>query len=261
MNSPLPLLGARHYSDNYDNDLNFFNTTVHKSGSAENIRNQNKKSQQKKKRHTLINPFDPKKTHVEDVSSHNCRWTHTFPRDREGKPFQRHHHKQQSSSLGLKRVEEEKEMSDFGSTTPSVASTVTTAVSSPLASLTGGVAKMGVVSYDPKHSLSNISLASLSPNNNRKNIVQNFSAVKREGMDWTSFVEPACLPLTTDYYPEDTSLQRDYTDYPTNLAVNAFGEPNESKVSLGWRSDHLNMSTIQSFNEMISQRLLQVPDT
>lgn len=77
-------------------------------------------------------------------------------------------------------------------------------------------------------------------------------------MDWTSFVDPACLPLTTDYYPEESALQRDYTDYPTNLVVNAYGDDNESKVSLGWRSDHLNMSTIQAFKEMISQRLLQV---
>ena len=236
---------------------------MYKSGSAENIRNQHKQTQQqlKKKRRTLINPFDPRKTHVEEVSSHNCRWTHTFPRDREGKPFQRHHKQQ----LGLKSVEEGKELSDFegGSATPSVASTVTTAVSSPLASLTGGVVNnslMGVASHAPKHTLSTLSLTSLqaaSPNNKKK-IVQNFSTVKREGMDWTSFVEPACLPLTTDYYPDDSTLQRDYTDYPTNLTVNAYGDPNESKVSLDWRSDHLNMSTIQSFNEMISQRLLQV---
>ena len=77
-------------------------------------------------------------------------------------------------------------------------------------------------------------------------------------MDWTSFVEPACLPLTTGFFPGESALTRDYTDYPATLVVNAFGEAKESKVSLGWRSDHQNMSTFQAFKEMISQRLLQV---
>ena len=225
---------------------------VYKSGSAENIRNKNKSYQLKKKK-ALINPFDPKKTYIEEISSHNCRWTHTFPRDKEGKPFQRHHNKP-----ALKSVQENVVLRDFEESVTS-SGTVTTAISSPMTSLSSDMLG-GVSSLDNMKSLSSHSLSSMhtiSPSNNRK-IVQNFSAVKREGMDWTSFVEPACLPLTTDFYPDNSTLARDYTDYPTNLTVNAYGEVYESEVSLGWRSNHLNMSTIQAFKEMISQRLLQV---
>ncbi len=223
------------------------------SGSAENIRNRNKSFQSKKKK-TLINPFDPKKTYIEEISSHNCRWTHTFPRDRDGRPFQRHH------KAGLKSVGEDEVLRDFEASSGTVATgTVATAISPPLISLSNDIIG-GVSSLDNMKSLSSHSLSSirtLSPSNNKKS-VQNFSSIKREGMDWTSFVEPACLPLTTDYYPDNTRLTRDYTDYPTNLVVNAYGEVYESKVSLGWRSNHFNMSTIQAFKEMISQRLLQV---
>lgn len=30
------------------------------------------------------------------------------------------------------------------------------------------------------------------------------------GVDWKSLTIPACLPITTDYFPEERSLQYDY---------------------------------------------------
>lgn len=35
------------------------------------------------------------------------------------------------------------------------------------------------------------------------------------GVDWKSLVIPACLPITTDYFPDQRSLQYDYviSDY------------------------------------------------
>lgn len=32
------------------------------------------------------------------------------------------------------------------------------------------------------------------------------------GVDWKSLTTPACLPLTTDYFPERQTLQNDYTE-------------------------------------------------
>ena len=32
------------------------------------------------------------------------------------------------------------------------------------------------------------------------------------GVDWKSLTTPACLPLTTDYFPDKQSLQNDYTE-------------------------------------------------
>lgn len=32
------------------------------------------------------------------------------------------------------------------------------------------------------------------------------------GVDWKSLTTPACLPLTTDYFPDRQTLQNDYTE-------------------------------------------------
>lgn len=32
------------------------------------------------------------------------------------------------------------------------------------------------------------------------------------GVDWKSLTTPACLPLTTDYFPDRQGLQNDYTE-------------------------------------------------
>lgn len=32
------------------------------------------------------------------------------------------------------------------------------------------------------------------------------------GVDWKSLTTPACLPLTTDYFPDRQALQNDYTE-------------------------------------------------
>lgn len=47
----------------------------------------------------------------------------------------------------------------------------------------------------------------------------NFASVRRTGADWTSLVEPAHLPITTDFYPAKEILNRDYAEYNTNLVV------------------------------------------
>ena len=78
-------------------------------------------------------------------------------------------------------------------------------------------------------------------------------------MDWTSLTEPACLPITTYYYPDESSISHDYLYYPSSLVVNILRESSKSsKVINGWRADHQNMITYQTFKEMISQHLSQV---
>ena len=48
---------------------------------------------------------------------------------------------------------------------------------------------------------------------------EDFASVRRTGMDWTSLVEPAHLPITTDYYPAKSVLDRDYLQYNTSLVI------------------------------------------
>ena len=118
---------------------------------------------------------------------------------------------------------------------------------------------------------------------------EDFSSVRRTGMDWTSLVEPSSLPITTDYYPAKATLDQDYFQYNTNLVVFKEGtaeEGNEERRFVNghadiilhvavfavvkscdchvtcrvptWHSDHSTMNTFQAFQEMIAQRLSQV---
>lgn len=74
------------------------------------------------------------------------------------------------------------------------------------------------------------------------------------GVDWKSLTIPACLPITTDYFPDKRSLNNDYVvsdytllpegvnvDYAQNRAI--YRKP---------------LSTEEVFMELISQRLAQV---
>ena len=47
----------------------------------------------------------------------------------------------------------------------------------------------------------------------------NFSSVRRTGVDWVSLVKPAHLPVTTDFYPAKEILDKDYAQYNTSLIV------------------------------------------
>jgi hypothetical protein len=93
---------------------------------------------------------------------------------------------------------------------------------------------------------------------------ENFASVRRTGVDWMSLVEPAHLPITTDFYPAKEILDRDYAQYNTNLVVfreeqdQNFMETSSEKKVPEWYSDHSTMNTFQAFLEMISQRLSQV---
>lgn len=73
------------------------------------------------------------------------------------------------------------------------------------------------------------------------------------GVDWKSLTVPACLPITTDYFPEERALRNDYlvsdytllpddvnADYASNRAV--YQKP---------------LTTAEVFKELISQRLAQ----
>lgn len=74
------------------------------------------------------------------------------------------------------------------------------------------------------------------------------------GVDWKSLTIPACLPITTDYFPDQRSLHNDYVvsdytllpegvnvEYAQNRAI--YREP---------------LSTEKVFKELVSQRLAQV---
>lgn len=73
-------------------------------------------------------------------------------------------------------------------------------------------------------------------------------------MDWKSLTIPACLPITTDYFPDKRSLQNDYLVSDYNLLpddVNADFAQNRAIYKEP-------LTTTEVFKELVSQRLAQV---
>lgn len=74
------------------------------------------------------------------------------------------------------------------------------------------------------------------------------------GVDWKSLTIPACLPITTDYFPDEVSLQNDYVLSDYNLLpddVNADFAQNRAVYKKP-------LTTNEVFKELVSQRLAQV---
>uniref|UniRef100_A0A4W3HH08 DEP domain containing 5, GATOR1 subcomplex subunit n=1 Tax=Callorhinchus milii TaxID=7868 RepID=A0A4W3HH08_CALMI len=69
------------------------------------------------------------------------------------------------------------------------------------------------------------------------------------GVDWKSLTTPACLPLTTDYFPDRQSLQNDYTEGCYDLLPETDIDRRDEDGPL--------MTAQQVFEEFICQRLMQ----
>lgn len=52
--------------------------------------------------------------------------------------------------------------------------------------------------------------------------VEDFTSIRRTGVDWKSLTEPACLPVTVDFFPTKSKLEMDYYESPSKLVVNSF---------------------------------------
>ncbi|KAG5835112.1 hypothetical protein ANANG_G00268680 [Anguilla anguilla] len=69
------------------------------------------------------------------------------------------------------------------------------------------------------------------------------------GVDWKSLTTPACLPLTTDYFPDRQALQNDYTEGCYDLLPHTDLDRREDEGPV--------MTAPQVFEEFICQRLMQ----
>ncbi len=83
-----------------------------------------------------------------------------------------------------------------------------------------------------------------------------WSPVKQTGVDWKSLTIPASLPLTTDYFPSDASLIKDYVVnfYELNPQEIFHGEATERSPL---PNKNREMTNREVFDELISQRLAQ----
>jgi hypothetical protein len=52
--------------------------------------------------------------------------------------------------------------------------------------------------------------------------VEDFTSIRRTGVDWKSLTEPACLPVSVDFFPSKAKLEMDYYESPSNLVVDSY---------------------------------------
>lgn len=80
------------------------------------------------------------------------------------------------------------------------------------------------------------------------------SVVTLSGVDWKSLTIPACLPITTDYFPDDICLKTDYLFSDYNLLPDDVNADYAQQRAV-YRKP---LTTQEVFRELVSQRLSQV---
>ncbi|XP_028614117.1 GATOR complex protein DEPDC5 isoform X3 [Grammomys surdaster] len=181
----------------------------------------------------LINPFAPSRMPMK-LTSNRRRWMHTFPVGPSGEAIQIHHQTRQNMA--------ELQGSRQRDPTHSSAELLELAYHE--------AAGRHSTSRQPGDSMSlnfsgteELSVSLLS----NSGTVPGFCCTV--GVDWKSLTTPACLPLTTDYFPDRQGLQNDYTEGCYDLLPEADMDRRDE--------EGVQMTAQQVFEEFICQRLMQ----
>uniref|UniRef100_A0A4W3HH17 DEP domain containing 5, GATOR1 subcomplex subunit n=1 Tax=Callorhinchus milii TaxID=7868 RepID=A0A4W3HH17_CALMI len=168
----------------------------------------------------LINPFAPSRMPMK-LTSNRRRWMHTFPVGPSGEAIQIHHQTRQhmaelQGSSTRDPTQSSAELLELAYHEATGRRNAMKQAAEALSFL--GCAGMDEFATSPasSHSAGESQLAhgiviplyllmlSAPP------VVPSFCCTV--GVDWKSLTTPACLPLTTDYFPDRQSLQNDYTE-------------------------------------------------
>uniref|UniRef100_A0A663EDU6 GATOR1 complex protein DEPDC5 n=1 Tax=Aquila chrysaetos chrysaetos TaxID=223781 RepID=A0A663EDU6_AQUCH len=179
----------------------------------------------------LINPFAPSRMPMK-LTSNRRRWMHTFPVGPSGEAIQIHHQTRQNMA----------EMQGNGQQD-------LTHSSAELLELAYHEATGMNLKTQNKDSLEDSVSNSPDPilTLSAPPVVPGFCCTV--GVDWKSLTTPACLPLTTDYFPDRQSLQNDYTEGCYDLLPEADIDRRDE--------EGVQMTAQQVFEEFICQRLMQ----
>ncbi|KAG5345319.1 DEPD5 protein, partial [Acromyrmex heyeri] len=82
---------------------------------------------------------------------------------------------------------------------------------------------------------------------------QEWTPALTTGVDWKSLTIPACLPITTDYFPDKRSLQNDYVVSDYNLLPDDVNADFAQQRAIYKKP----LTTVEVFKELVSQRLAQ----
>uniref|UniRef100_A0A8C1UQY3 DEP domain containing 5, GATOR1 subcomplex subunit n=1 Tax=Cyprinus carpio TaxID=7962 RepID=A0A8C1UQY3_CYPCA len=202
----------------------------------------------------LINPFAPSRMPMK-LTSNRRRWMHTFPVGPSGEAIQIHHQTRQnmaelqgSEQRDPARTSAELlELAYHEATGRSVTHTSKRLFGKGKCTnvikleTNNGVNVLNRGSFEDYSSPDPILLLSAPPT------VPSFCCTV--GVDWKSLTTPACLPLTTDYFPDRQTLQNDYTEGCYDLLPHTDLERRDDESPV--------MTAHQVFEEFICQRLMQ----
>ncbi|KAL0272635.1 UNVERIFIED_CONTAM: hypothetical protein PYX00_005527 [Menopon gallinae] len=191
----------------------------------------------------LINPFDPSHVTIK-LTSNRRRWTHIFPKGPTGVLIQQHHYQavpaQVSSDTSnnqigfngysdLTRTSSQNNLSDHSKKTRGVSLSGDPPTKANKTLLWGAT---GEQEWTP--ALTTVG----------KIII---------GVDWKSLTIPACLPITTDYFPDERSLQNDYVLSDYDLLPDDVNADFAQHRAIYKKP----LTTREVFKELVSQRLAQ----
>ncbi|XP_074113588.1 GATOR complex protein Iml1 isoform X5 [Cotesia typhae] len=207
----------------------------------------------------LINPFDPSHVTIK-LTSNRRRWTHIFPKGPTGVLIQQHHYQAVpaqtkndksvdiiSASASPIEYHLSRSASQIGFQDPSPSFLTDTSTRGK--SLRGNHAS---VSGDVRNHYG-------LPNNKSLTLLwgatgeQEWTPALTTGVDWKSLTIPACLPITTDYFPDKRSLQNDYVVSDYNLLPDDVNADFAQQRAIYKKP----LTTAEVFKELVSQRLAQ----
>nr|XP_040227207.2 GATOR complex protein Iml1 isoform X3 [Anopheles coluzzii] len=211
----------------------------------------------------LINPFDPSHVTIK-LTSNRRRWTHIFPKGPQGVLIQQHHYQAVPAA------------------NPTPSYFVDLDSSSEYAhtsTCTWGRARQGsTASFDSRLNEDDLKWISENGCNRKKSVLhspagphvpvtpsksltllwgatgeQEWTPALTTGVDWKSLTMPACLPITTDYFPDKRSLHNDYVVSDYTLLPEDFNADYAQNRAVYKKP----LSTDEVFKELVSQRLAQ----
>ncbi|AWP04755.1 putative DEP domain-containing protein 5 [Scophthalmus maximus] len=198
----------------------------------------------------LINPFTPSRMPMK-LTSNRRRWMHTFPVGPSGEAIQIHHQTRQNmaelqGSQQRDPAHTSAELLELAYHEATGRRTSSRQAGEHGLYFGGGTDEFtgspGSNNSGTHHgsSCEDFSLVSVDP-------MPSFCCTV--GVDWKSLTTPACLPLTTDYFPDRQALQNDYTEGCYDLLPHSDLDRREDEAPV--------LSASQVFEEFICQRLMQ----
>ncbi|XP_054618374.1 GATOR complex protein DEPDC5 isoform X2 [Dunckerocampus dactyliophorus] len=203
----------------------------------------------------LINPFTPTRMPTK-LTSNRRRWMHTFPVDPSGEAIQIHHQTRQN--IAELQVSQRRDPAHTSAELLELAYHEATGRQSGVLQadknalyISGGTQELtenpGSKTNGGTQPTTNSLCAFEDLSQSCTNPMPSFCCTV--GVDWKSLTTPACLPLTTDYFPDRQMLQSDYTEGCYDLLPHSDLERREDEAP--------GMSANQVFEEFVCQRLMQ----